>query len=78
MVVLCQCLFMNHIKIRENTKKLLSCHPKKYTTIYLTVTSTSDPITVDNTNDELVVTRAPIETDKPLYQPNTANLSYSN
>ena len=38
--------------------------PKKGNTIDLTVTSESDLISVDNTDVELVVTRAPIYIDK--------------
>ena len=40
--------------------------PKNVATIYLTVTTSSDPISVDNNGDELVSPRAPIETYKPL------------
>ena len=39
--------------------------PKKCTTIYLTVTSASDPISVGKTDGELVVTGEPIDTAKP-------------
>ena len=48
-------------------------YPKNGTTIDLTVTSASDPMSVDKTDDELVSTRAPIETDKPSTQPATSS-----
>ena len=51
--------------------------PKNGTTIDLTVTSASDPMSVDKTDDELVSTRAPIETAKPSSRPSTATSSYS-
>ena len=34
-------------------------------------------MSLDNTEDELVVTRAPIDTSKPSYKPATATLSSS-
>ena len=46
-------------------------------TIDLTVTSEYDPISVDNIDDELFATTAPIETSKISYKPATANLSSS-
>ena len=48
--------------------------PKKGTTIDLTVTSTYDPMPVDNTGDKLVSARAQIDTAKAYYQPATSNL----
>ena len=50
---------------------------KKGTTIDLTVTSASDPMKVNNTDDELLVTRALIDTTKPSYKPDTSTLSSS-
>ena len=50
---------------------------KTFTTIYLTVTSSYDPMSVDNTDDNLFVIRSPIETDKLSSQPATSDLSYS-
>ena len=41
---------------------------KKGTTVDLTVTLASDAMSVDNTDDELVVSRAPVDTDKPSYK----------
>ena len=49
--------------------------PKNWTTIDLTVTAEYDPMLVDNTDDELVSTIAPVETDKPSYQPTTSYYS---
>ena len=43
--------------------------PKNGTAIDLTVTSSSDPMSVDNIDDELVLTREPIETSKLSSQP---------
>ena len=51
--------------------------PKKCTTIYLTVASESDPMSVDNNDDKLVFKIAPIETSKPSCQPYTATSYYS-
>ena len=50
--------------------------PKNGTTVDLTVPSSSDPMSVNNTDNELVSTIAPIETAKPSSQPYTAT-SYS-
>ena len=58
---------MNHRKSRDNMKKFESCHPKICTNVYLTVTSASDTMSVYNTDDGLVLTRAPIDTNKPSY-----------
>ena len=45
-------------------------------TVDLTATSNSDLVSVDNTdNEELVLSRAPIKTDKPSIQRVTANVS---
>ena len=49
--------------------------PQKGNTIDLTITSAYDPISVDNTDDKLIITRAPIETDK-LYYKSAACTSY--
>ena len=46
-------------------EEVIFMSPKKVTIIDLTVTSASNPMSVDNTDDELVVTRATIETSKP-------------
>ena len=46
--------------------------PKYDTTIDLNVTSASDPMSVDNNDDELVLTRAILETPKTYDQPSTA------
>ena len=43
--------------------------PKYDTTIDLNITSESDPISVDNTDNLLFLTRATIDTDKPSIQP---------
>ena len=43
--------------------------PKNGITIDLTVTSASDPMSVDNTDDDLVLTKAPIDTTKPYSKP---------
>ena len=43
--------FMNHIKIRNRTKKLVLCYPPK-NTFDLTVTSNSEHFSVDTNNDE--------------------------
>ena len=59
-----QCLLTNHRKRRERTKKLVGLSPKT-PTVDLTATSNSYPMSVYITNDELVVTKEPIETDKP-------------
>ena len=34
-------------------------------------------MSVDNTDNKLVLTRAPIETDKPSFQPDTVTFCYS-
>ena len=47
-------------------------YPQNGTTIDITVTSASDTMSVDNTEDVLVSTRAPIDTDKPYYKPATS------
>ena len=47
---------------------------KKGTTVYLNVTSAYDPISVNNNYDELVLIRAPIDTAKASYQPDTSTL----
>ena len=52
-------------------------YPKNGTTIYLTVTPASDNMPVDNTEDDLVSIRSPIETDKPYYQLYTSTSYYS-
>ena len=49
--------------------------PKNGITIDLTVTSAYNLMSVDNTDDELVLTRAPIDNPKPSSQP-TAATSY--
>ena len=46
--------------------------PKNGNTIYLTVTSLYDPVSVDNTDDELVSTRSPIETAEISSQSDTS------
>ena len=46
--------------------------PKYDTTIDLNITSESDPISVDNTDDELVLTISLIDTPKPYSQPSTS------
>ena len=51
--------------------------PQNGTTIDLTVTSESDPMSVDNADDELFIVRETIETPKPFYQPDYATSSYS-
>ena len=51
-------------------------YPQNGTNIDLTLTSASDTISVDNTEDYLVSIRAPIDTDKPYYHPDTYT-SYS-
>ena len=50
---------------------------KKGTTIDLTVTSASDPMLVDNSEDELSVKRAPIDTAKLSSKSATVALYYS-
>ena len=53
---------------------------KNGTTVDLTVTSASDPMSVDNNDDELVSTISPIETTKPSSKPatyNSSTLSYT-
>ena len=49
--------------------------PKNGSTIDLTVTSASDPMSLYNTDDELFILRAPIDNPKPSSQP-TAATSY--
>ena len=62
--ILLKFLLMDHRKIRDRTKKLVLCHPKKKT-VDLTATSSYDPTSVNNTDDEeLVVTRATIDKAK--------------
>ena len=51
--------------------------PKNGSTIDLTVTSASDIISVDNTNDELVIKIALIETPKPFSRPAVTTSSSS-
>ena len=51
--------------------------PQNGTTIGLTVTTASDHISVDNNDDESILTRAPIETPKPSYQPSASTSSSS-
>ena len=50
--------------------------PQNDTTIDWTITSVSDLMSVDNTDNESVLTRAPIETPKPYYKHDAPN-SYS-
>ena len=50
--------------------------PKNSTTIYLTATSSSGPMSGDNNDDKLVLRRAKIENDEPYSQPDTATSSY--
>ena len=45
---------------------------KNSTTTDLNVTSAYDTMSVDNTDDELVLIRSPIETSKPSSKPTTA------
>ena len=49
---------------QEQLEEVSVVSSKQCTTIDLTVTSEYELMSVDNTNDELVITRAPIETDK--------------
>ena len=49
---------------QEQLEEVSVVSSKQCTTIDLNVTSEYEPMSVDNTNDELVITRAPIETDK--------------
>ena len=51
--------------------------PKYGTIIGLTVTSSSDPMSVCNTDGELFLTRSLIETAEPSSQPSTATSSSS-
>ena len=52
--------------------------PPQESTIDLTATSNYDPISVDNTDDEeIFITRSPIDTDKPSIQPVNSPLSSS-
>ena len=50
--------------------------PKNGTNIIFSVTSASYPMLVGNTNDELVLTRSPIETTKSSSQPADDNSFY--
>ena len=51
--------------------------PRNGTTIDLTVTTVSVPMSVDNIVDKSVLTRAPVETHKQSFQPayNTSSFS---
>ena len=51
--------------------------PTNGTTIYLTVTIESDPMSVYNTDGFYVLTRAPIETTKLFFQPSAGTPSSS-
>ena len=51
--------------------------PKDGTTIDLTVTSEYDPMSVNNTENELVLTREPIDIPKQNSQPAAATSYYS-
>ena len=70
-----QYLLTNHRNIKGKIKKFVSFSPKNGTNIDLSVTSAFDPMSVDNTYDELVSTRAPIKIDKPFSRPATNNSS---
>ena len=50
---------------------------KNGTTINLTVTSVSDPMSIDNTYDELVSAIKPIDTNKPSSRPADTDSSSS-
>ena len=42
--------------------------PQNSTTINLTVTTAFVPMSVDNTDDEYILTISPVDTTKPSYQ----------
>ena len=50
--------------------------PQNVTTIYLTVTTSYVMMSLDNTVDEYVLTRATIDTPKPPSQTDIATSSY--
>ena len=62
---------------QEDQVQHIFMYPQNGIIIDFTVTSESDTISVDNTDNELVSTRAPLETDQPYSQPTTYTSSSS-
>ena len=68
-----ECSVCWRTKVRSwKNEEVCVTSPQNGTNIDLTVTSESDPMSVDNTDDELVLTISLIDTPKPYSQPSTS------
>ena len=70
-----KCLWINCSTIRDSLKMLVLFHQKDGTIIHLTVTSATNTMSVDRTDNNIYIFRASIDIVKPYYQ-NAVPISY--